>query len=169
VPKLTTTASLFWIHKAMPINNTKVVSYRFLYWAMSTIMRDDDVDDGDVPELEFPGMDSSNPVEVKERVIRPFVLPWVHSLDDVTQRMMKDSFRYYLNAQITDRYGRELFQDMFNSIIPAFEGPKPISLFFAWIWDELYGPEDYRTDDLSNYIVDDDTPYQTQIRTDQSW
>jgi len=124
-------------------------------------MRDDDVNWGDMPELEFPGMDGKKPFEVKERVIRPLIVPWVRSLDDTLQQMTKDSFRYYLNVPTPRGYGKVSFQDMFDWIVPAFEGPKPIDLFFVWIWDELYGPEDYHTKDLSNYVVDDVTPYET--------
>jgi len=141
-------------------NNAKFVSERFIYYALSPLVRSYDVDVGDRPELEFPGMDSNNPTEVKTRVIRSFIVPWIHSYDETSQQITKNSFRYYLNAQLpkpTD--GVEFFQGMFDAIIPDFEGPQPIRLFFVWIWEELYGPEDYHTDDLSEFVVDNDRPH----------
>ena len=151
----------------MHADNTKIVSWRFLFWAMSAIVGNEDLGEEDIPELYFPGMNGKSPFEVKERVIHAFVVPWVRSCDESTQRLTKDSFRYYLNVQMPDRYGIEFFQGLFSSIVPNFEGPKPIRLFFVWIWDELYGPEDYHTNDLSSYVVDDDTPYETLIQQTQ--
>jgi hypothetical protein len=151
----------------MSIDNTKIVSWRFLFWAIGPIIRHEDVEEGEMPELEFPSIDSHNPVEVKERVIRAFIVPWIRSCDGITQRITKDSFRYYLNVEMPDRYGIEFFQGLFNSIIPNFEGPKPIRHFFVWIWEELYGQEDYHTDDLSSYVVDNATPYDAMIRVEQ--
>jgi len=149
-------------------DNIKVVTWRLIYMAIGPISRHVDVEEGEIPELEFPDMDGKNPVEVKERVIRPFILPWIRSLDETTQRMTKDSFRYCLNAQMPKSLGGvEFFQSMFNSIVPDFDGPEPIRLFFVWIWEELYGPEDYYTDDLSSYVVDNATPYDAMIRVDQ--
>jgi hypothetical protein len=148
-------------------STTRVVSRRFLFWAIGPIIRHEDVEEGEMPELEFSGIDNHNPVEVKQRVIQPFVVPWVRSCDEITQRMTKDSFRYYLNVRMPDRYGIEFFQGLFNSIIPNFEGPTPIRLFFVWMWDELYGPEDYHANDLSNYVIDDDTPYETLIQQNE--
>lgn len=140
-------------------NNIKIVSLRLIYWAIAPISRHDDAGEGEIPELEFPGMDGKNSVAVKERVIRPFIIPWIHSLNDTKQCMIKDSFRYCLNAQMPDIYGVEFFRRLFTSIVPDFDGPEPIRLFFVWIWEELYGPEDYHTNDLSSYVVDNDTPY----------
>jgi len=58
----------------MDMNNLTLVSSRFLYEFMSAIKRYADAED-EYPELNFHGLDGNNSVEVKERVIRPYIVP----------------------------------------------------------------------------------------------
>jgi hypothetical protein len=142
------------------IDYSKFVSERFIYWILGPVSRHDDVEEGECPELEFPGLDDNNSEEVKARVIRPFIVPWQRRYDPLSQRITKNSFRYYLNAVLPKPMsGVEFFQGMFNSMVPSFKGPRPSRLFFVWIWEELYGPEDYHIDSIDDFIVDNARKY----------
>jgi hypothetical protein len=78
----------------------KIVSEHFLSWAVLPAgLPHVDVEYDEYPELYFPGMDSNNPEEVKERVIRPFIVPNFQLYDKASQDIYRDSFQYSLNQE----------------------------------------------------------------------
>ena len=149
----------------MDTNNQTFVSNHFLYELMSPITRYVDAED-EYPELNFHGLDGNNSVEVKERVIRPFMVPWFHKWwDETSQQIMKNSLQYFLNQ------GKPLVgkQDLFESVISdthfSFDPPTPARLFFVWMWEELFGPEDYHID-TRNFVIDDNRGWHLTPRSD---
>ena len=82
----------------MSAENPTIVSEQFIYWATYPAgLPHVDVEEDEYPELHFPGMDSNNPEEVKERVIRPFIVPYFRLWDQPSLRLFRNSFQYYLN------------------------------------------------------------------------
>jgi len=115
-------------------------------------------------------MDVNNPEEVKERVIRPFIVPYFQIYDKASQDIYRDSFQYYLNQEpALDRTGkRDVFDLMFADADLTFEPPTPPRLFFVWIWEEVFGPGDYHLDSTSNFVVDNDRRYYAPLQPDNT-
>jgi hypothetical protein len=153
----------------MNTENLTFVSDRFLYWlACEAGLPHVDVEEDEYPELYFPGMDVNNSAEVKERVIRPFIVPWFRLWDEASQRVITSSLQYYLNQEKPLAQSQD--QDLFDRVIAAanimFEPPTPPRLFFIWIWEELVGSEDYHLDSMSDFVVDEDREWWLTLRSD---
>jgi hypothetical protein len=77
--------------------NAKVVQESFLYECIHPAgLPHVDAEEEDHPELHFPGLEVNNCVEFKERIIRPFIVPWFRMWDQAALQMIRDSFQYYL-------------------------------------------------------------------------
>jgi len=142
-----------------------MVSSRFLYEFMSAVMRYVDAED-EYPELDFHGLNGNNSVEVKERVIRPFIVPWFHKWwDETSQQTLKNSLQYYLNQEKPLDGPQDLFDSVIGDSNFSFDPPMPSRLFFVWIWEELFEPEDYQID-TRNFVVDDNRDWYLTVRSD---
>ncbi len=149
----------------MDTNHLTYVSNSFLNDLMSAIRRYADAED-EYPELNFQSLNGNNSIEVKEAVIRPFIVPWFHKWwDETSQQIMKNSLQYYLNQDKPLAGTQDLFDSVVGDTNFSFDPPTPSRLFFVWMWEELFGPEDYHID-TRNFVVDDNREWQLTPRSD---
>jgi hypothetical protein len=45
---------------------------------------------------------------------------------------------------------------MYSGSLMPFDHPDDPALFFEWLWDELFGDEDYHLANPDDYVIDDD-------------
>lgn len=103
-------------------------------------------------------------------MIRPFIVPYFQLYDKASQDIYRDSFQYYLNQESAlDNTGkRDPFDKVLSSSDLTFEPPTPLRLFFVWIWEEVFGPDDYHLNSTSNFVVDNDRRYYGALQPDNA-
>lgn len=69
---------------------------------------------------------------IRERLIESFEVQ-----NSAKKKLAKFALGYYLSNPDID------FERVFEAILPPFDAPDPARNFFLWIWEELYGTENY--------------------------
>jgi hypothetical protein len=64
--------------------------------------------------------------------------------------MAERSFRYFLSKQGTD-FGR-----LYDSCLLPIASPSNPRQFFVWLWEDLFGKEPFRLEDLSQFQENND-------------
>lgn len=84
--------------------------------------------------------------EVQYRIIiREQLKPYFDGCSEIVKQKSKLTLSYYLSKNDYD------FEDVFESCLPPFDPPENARDFFVWLWEELFGNEDYKISDLESF------------------
>ena len=85
--------------------------------------------------------------EQYRNIIRKELVGYFNGLSDIKKEKSKSSLKYYLTKNDVD-WGR-----VFDSCLPPFDPPQIARDFFIWLWEELFGGENYLISDLKQFKV----------------
>jgi hypothetical protein len=119
----------------MPVANSYFLSY--LVGPLNTVSDD-----------EANTVQSGDDAVSIRKLISQYVCPGFDLLADQSQEDCKNALRYFLTTKTAP----------FESILDdqqewPIESPSEPSLFFIWIWDELFPGQDYRLENLEQWEV----------------
>lgn len=111
----------------------------------------------DVDETPFDSIDGNDEQAIR-KVIRDELKPHFERWDDKSKRIARDSLAYWLS------FRRHELGPLYNGMLMPFDPPNPPELFFLWLWEELFGPEDWRLEDPKAFQVQNDPHLANLIR-----
>lgn len=103
----------------------------------------------DEEELVFYDLNPNDEHAVKE-MIRKYVVPAYFSFGPKSKEISKNSLQYFLSMP------KSSYQYTFDRIGTPFDSPEEPRKFFIWVWQELFGEEDFSLIDKENYVVQND-------------
>lgn len=105
--------------------------------------------DDDDAVLRYRSLDPNSEEQVRA-VIRACIVPHAKSLPSNATEKVRLAYRYYLSKNDSK------FDRVFYSNLLPFDAPDDPRLFFNWVWDECFPNEEYRINEIENYVENAD-------------
>jgi len=100
--------------------------------------------DDDESVIYYQNMNKNNEVQYR-KIIKDILKPYFEGINEIVQQKSKLALSYYLSKDKFD------FESVFESCLPPFDPPEDPRDFFVWIWEELFGDEDYKILNIESY------------------
>jgi len=100
--------------------------------------------DDDEAVILYQNMNLNDEAQYR-KIIKDLFKPHFNGISEIVQQKSKLALSYYLSK---DNYD---FEGVFESCLPPFDPPKNPRDFFVWLWEELFGNEDYKISDVESF------------------